>query len=93
MPNTTALHLFINSELAVSDSVLADLSVRSPHIIFIFIIKNNMYQIKVSYIITGSGGMEALSPQWLSVLLFSKLNKIFFGYFDTENIFLDDKIK
>ena len=27
------------------------------------------------------------------VLLFSKLNKIFFGYFDPENIFLDNKNK
>ena len=30
---------------------------------------------------------------WHTVLLFSKLNKIFFGYFDPENIFLDNKNK
>ena len=28
-----------------------------------------------------------------AVLPFSKLNKIFFGYFDPENIFLDNKNK
>ena len=30
---------------------------------------------------------------WTSVLPFSKLNKMFFGYFDPENIFLDNKNK
>ena len=29
----------------------------------------------------------------LSVLLFSKLNEIFFGYFDPENIFIDNEYK
>ena len=29
---------------------------------------------------------------YLAVLLFSKLNKIFFGYFDLEKIFLDNEI-
>ena len=37
----------------------------------------------------------ALLPQGASapVLLFSKLNKLFFRYFDPEKIFLDDKNK
>ena len=30
---------------------------------------------------------------WPAVLLFSKLNKLFFGYFDPENILLDNKNK
>ena len=44
-----------------------------------------------------------LTPQYLlltvkvrssvPVLLFSKLNKIFFGYFDPQNIFLDNEVK
>ena len=31
--------------------------------------------------------------EYWTVLLFSKLNKTFFGYFDPENIFLDNKNK
>ena len=41
--------------------------------------------------------MEALSyklfPGRLPVLLFSKLNKMFFGYFDPENMLLDNENK
>ena len=33
---------------------------------------------------------KVMSPSWSPVLPFSKLNKIFFGYFDPENIFLDN---
>ena len=37
--------------------------------------------------LTGPDGIESTKP----VLLFSKLNKMFFGYFDPENIFLHNE--
>ena len=40
--------------------------------------------------------MDNLPGDWpanTSVLLFSKINKMFFGYFDPENIFLDNEIQ
>ena len=44
--------------------------------------------------LAGEPELQAAASMLLSpVLLFSKLNKTFFRYFDSENIFLDNKNK
>ena len=50
--------------------------------------------LKTSFCRVGkSAETKSLTLLSLPVLLFSKLNKMFFGYFDPQNIFLDNKIK
>ena len=97
----------------VSTFVLAGTSVRSPRNSFIYIIKNNIYRVKLSQKrliqfrkqnnwslhvtfdlppnffapCLGSGSHES------SASFFFKLNKIIFGYFDPENIFVDNENK
>ena len=107
----------------LSVAVLAEMSLRSPLQLFIFIIKNDDVMMYLFTTVLHPYGHRQLQEllgnqegdhdcntcplvttllwpisfedrqQLPAVLLFSKLNKIFFGYFDPENIFVDNKHK